>query len=54
VTYEPVDDPVMAPTMAAPTPLPSRDNSRIRQRPPVPGGSRIPSPGMQAQPPNRR
>jgi hypothetical protein len=54
VTYEPVDDPVMAPTMATPAPMPSRDNSRIRQRPPVPGGSRVPSPGMQAQAPNRR
>lgn len=50
VTYEPVDDPVVArPTPPPPTPAPARDNSRIRQRPPVPGGSRVPSPGMQAQ-----
>lgn len=53
VTYEPVDDPVMA-RPAAPAPAPVRDNSRIRQRPPVPGGSRVPSPGMQAQPRNTR
>jgi hypothetical protein len=54
VTYEPVDDPVMARPAPTPTPVPSRDNSRIRQRPPVPGSSRVPSPGMQAQAPNSR
>lgn len=54
VTYEPVDDPVMARPAPAPTPVPSRDNSRIRQRPPVPGGSRVPAPGMQAQSANKR
>lgn len=53
VTYEPVDDPVVAHPVA-PTPVPTRDNSRIRQRPPAPGGSRIPSAGIQAQPRNTR
>lgn len=56
VTYEPIDDPVMAQTPPvtnsnANTP-PSRTQSRIRQRPPVPNGSgRMPRPsGVQARP----
>jgi hypothetical protein len=56
VTYEPVDDPIVAPT---PPPvsshssvMPERPESRIRQRPPMPGGQvRYPtSSNVRAQP----
>ncbi len=44
VTYEPVDEPVESvPVMSRnPEPGPSRPNSRIRQRPPMPGGGNRP------------
>jgi hypothetical protein len=44
ITYEPVDEPVEpVPVMANKTgPAPSHPNSRIRQRPPMPGGGNQP------------
>jgi hypothetical protein len=57
ITYEPVDDPVeQVPVMANKAePAPSRPNSRIRQRPPMPGGGNRPvAPGgMRASAPKR-
>jgi hypothetical protein len=47
ITYEPVDEPAEpVPVMANKTePAPSRPNSRIRQRPPMPGGNQPAMPG---------
>lgn len=58
LTYEPVDDPVVSAPQTTPVTNgpagPDRTNSRIRQRPPVPGqtnGARMPYSGNQQQPP---
>lgn len=56
ITYEPVDDPVVQPPQPhvsnqAGYAQPERPNSRIRQRPPMPGATGYPSSGgLQAQP----
>ncbi len=49
VTYEPVDDPVMARPTPPPTPTPRATIRAFASGRPMPGGSRVPSPGMQAQ-----
>ncbi|MFO7662438.1 MAG: hypothetical protein R6X18_07575 [Chloroflexota bacterium] len=62
-TYEPLDEPQVVPngapsTASGPktsgTAMPSRPQSRIRQRPPMPGAATRPTPsGLQAQPKNK-